>query len=395
MRKFKLYDPINSMILIILFLTAFAYATPASAIVPPQLEQQIQSADAGKPPPNTVITTTGGLTISDKTSPINFSQYDSIVLTMERAGTTMAERFVPDAEKLASILGGIGFTWLGIMIILSQADVWHMGLRPIFILAIYYGITLAMLEFYPAFSADVINGFFYAASTLTQTNALNGYSVAGQMYSNFGSVVTALWYSLNPHLLPVTSSWTALPDDVVELFSTGTRFVMDVLELVPWAFVMMISALLFCVLFITFQIGIAVAIAVGPVFIPFLVLPITRFLFEGWLKFLIMAGIYYLAAVVVASLIGVGMLAFAQDTQNLDAAMKGVSSISTIQHGFVINMGIIAQLGIFDLVGLLAMLMVPSFAHAMAGSVNLSGLDMGAKGASMATKGMTKAISKK
>jgi type IV secretory pathway VirB6-like protein len=170
---------------------------------------------------------------------------------------------------------------------------------------------------------------------------------------------------------------------------------MDVIELLPWAAVMMISALLFCVLFITFQIGIAVAIAVGPVFIPFLVLPITRFLFEGWLKFLIMAGIYYLAAVVVASLIGVGMLAFAQDTQNLDAAMNGVSSLSTIQHGFVINMGIISQLGVFDLVGLLAMLMVPSFAHAMAGSVNLSGLDMGAKTASMATKGLTKGLSKK
>ncbi len=394
MRKFKINGCINSLMLIFLFLTASAYAIPAAAIVPPQLEQQIQAADAGQPPTNSANNTTGGITISDKTSSINYSQFDSIIHTMQTAGATMAKHFIPDAEGLASILGGIGFTWLGIMIMLSQADVWHMGLRPIFILAIYYGITLAMLEFYPAFSSAVINGFFYAASTLTQTNSENGYSVAQQMFSNYGSVVTALWHSLSPHLT-LKDGWESLPGDIVSIFSATIRGAQDLAMLIPWAFVLMLSSILFCVLFITFQIGIAVAIAVGPVFIPFLVLPITRFLFEGWLKFLIMSGIYYLAAVVVASLIGVGMLAFAQNAQNLNAAANSVGTAATMWKSMTINMGIVAQLGIFDLVGLLAMLMVPSFAHAMAGSVNLSGLDVGSSAASLATKGLTKAMSKK
>lgn len=376
MTTVKINGCINSLILILLFMTASAYAIPAAAIVPPQLEQQIQAADQGQPPSRSASTFTGGIIISNKTSAINYSQFDSIIRTMQKAGLSMAVRFIPDAEGLASILGGIGFTWLGIMIMLSQADVWHMGLRPIFILAIYYGITLAMLEFYSMFSADIINGFFYAASTLTQTNSENGYSVAVQMFSNYGSVVTALWHSLNPHLT-LSGGITSLPNDISSLFSTAIRGVQDLVLLVPWAFVLAISAILFSVLFITFQIVIAVAIAVGPVFIPFLVLPITRFLFEGWLKFLIMSGIYYLSAVVVASLIGVGMLAFAQDAQNLNAMTNNIGAAATTLESMNINMGIVAELGLFDMVGLLAMFMVPSFAHAMAGSVNLSGLDVG------------------
>jgi type IV secretory pathway VirB6-like protein len=300
---------------------------------------------------------------------------------MQQTGVTMANRFVPDAEELTGILGGLGFTWLGIMIMLSQADVWHMGLRPLFILAMYIGITLAMLEYYAAFSGDVVDGFIYAAGVLTSTTPGSGFSVVYQMFSTLGSIETALINSLDPNFLPITGLGAA-EHDLGLFFMTIYRAFQNIGIVAPMILLMILIAFLFGMLFITFQIVIAVAIAVGPVFIPFLVLPITRFLFEGWLKFLIMSGIYYLAAVVVASLIGTGMLTFANN----------MIVMGTTLQGQTVNVGMAYELLMFEFVGVLAMFMVPSFAHAMAGSVNLSGLDAGGGAAKLAKNAATKGL---
>lgn len=351
---------------VVLLLFAVAYMVPAIA----------NAAHSMSTP--TANTSAGSIIVGSRNHPINYAKYASIIHVMQQTGVTMANRFVPDAEELTGILGGLGFTWLGIMIMLSQADVWHMGLRPLFILAMYIGITLAMLEYYAAFSGDVVDGFIYAAGVLTSTTPGSGFSVVYQMFSTLGSIETALIHSLDPNFAPVTGIDSAA-HDAGKFFMTLYRAFQNIGMVGPMILLMMIIAFLFGMLFITFQIVIAVAIAVGPVFIPFLVLPITRFLFEGWLKFLIMSGIYYLAAIVVASLIGTGMLTFASNM---------VVTGTTLQ-GQTVNIGMAYELMMFEFVGVLAMFMVPSFAHAMAGSVNLSGLDAGGGAAKIAKKAAT------
>ena len=375
-----IYKYLKTVVLLILFMLVSSYAVPAAAIVPPQVEQQIQAADQGAAPP-TANTATGDIILSHKNQPINYNKYSSIINVMQQTGITMANRFIPDAKGLTEILGGLGFTWLGIMIMLSQADVWHMGLRPIFILVIYVGITFAMLEYYAAFSTDVVDGFIYAAGVLTGTTPGSGYSVVTQMFSTLGSIESALINSLDPHYVPITGLGTA-EQDLALFFTTLYRSFQNIGIVVPIILLMMIIAFLFGMLFITFQIVIAVAIAVGPVFIPFLVLPITRFLFEGWLKFLIMSGIYYLAAIVVASLIGTGMLTFANNMVVMGTTLQGQT----------VNIGMAYELLMFEFVGVMAMFMVPSFAHAMAGSVNLSGLDAGGGAAKLAKTAATKGM---
>ncbi|MDA8153103.1 MAG: type IV secretion system protein [Acidithiobacillus sp.] len=356
-----------------------AKAAPVTGPVTGQNPQAVQLQVNIQNAPPTANTATGDIIVGNNNHPINYTKYASIIHVMQQTGVTMADRFVPDAEVLTGILGGLGFTWLGIMIMLSQADVWHMGLRPIFILVIYIGITLAMLEYYSAFSGDVVDGFIYSAGVLTGTTPGSGFSVVYQMFSTLGSIESALIHSLNPHFL---SGPTEIPHNIVLFFTTLYRAFQNVGIIVPMILMMMIIAFLFGMLFITFQIVIAVAIAVGPVFIPFLVLPITRFLFEGWLKFLIMSGIYYLAAVVVASLIGTGMLTFANNMVVMGTTLQGQK----------VNIGMAYELLMFEFVGVMAMFMVPSFAHAMAGSVNLSGLDAGGGAAKIAKKVGTKGL---
>ena len=366
--------------MVILLFYIFIYIGTASAAVyattGSQQYQQTQLQTTIENAPPSANTEEGSIIVGNQNHPINYTKYSSIIHVMQQTGVTMADRFIPDAEVLTGILGGLGFTWLGIMIMLSQADVWHMGLRPLFILAIYTGITLAMLEYYSAFSGDVVDGFIYAAGVLTGTTPGSGFSVVYQMFSNLGSIESALIHSLNPHYL---TGFSNIPYNVFTFFTTLYRAFQNAGIVVPMILLMTIIAFLFGMLFITFQIVIAVAIAVGPVFIPFLVLPITRFLFEGWLKFIIMSGIYYLAAIVVASLIGTGMLTFANNMVVMGTSLQGQT----------INIGMAYELLMFEFVGVMAMFMVPSFAHAMAGSVNLSGLDAGAGAAKMAKKAAT------
>ena len=365
-------------VLLLLFIMAYTVTGTAEATVtgqnPAIVQAQINAMNAAPPTANTAA---GDIIIGSTNHPINYTKFASIINVMQQTGVTMANRFIPDAMGLTGILGGLGFTWLGLMIVLSQADVWHMGLRPIFILVIYTGITMAMLEYYAIFSGDVVDGFIYAAGVLTSTTSGSGFSVVYKMFSVLGSIETALINSLNPNFHSMTLA--NIPENLGIFFTSLYRAFQNIGIVVPMILIMLIIAFLFGMMFITFQIVIAVAIAVGPVFIPFLVLPITRFLFEGWLKFLIMSGIYYLAAIVVASLIGTGMLTFANN----------MVVMGTTLQGQVVNIGMAYELLMFEFVGVMAMFMVPSFAHAMAGSINLSGMDAGGAAAKLAKKAGT------
>lgn len=240
-----------------LLLFAVAYMVPAIANAAPStstspgfptsgLNANPQTVSQNTVPANappTANTSAGSIIVGNSNHPINYAKYASIIHVMQQTGVTMANRFVPDAEELTGILGGLGFTWLGIMIMLSQADVWHMGLRPLFILAMYIGITLAMLEYYAAFSGDVVDGFIYAAGVLTNTTPGSGFSVVYQMFSTLGSIETALVHSLNPHFEPVTGIDSAA-HDVGQFFTTLFRAFQNIGIVAPMILLMMIIA--FC-----------------------------------------------------------------------------------------------------------------------------------------------------
>lgn len=78
---------------------------------------------------------------------------------------------------------------------------------------------------------------------------------------------------------------------------------------------MLVTSLVGMVAVLTALILVAIAMALGPIFIPFLVLEKTSFLFDGWVKFLINA---CLTKVIVALLLSLGMAA-------LGAATNGVA----------------------------------------------------------------------
>lgn len=107
-------------------------------------------------------------------------------------------------------------------------------------------------------------------------------------------------------------------------------------------------------------ISVAIGLALGPIFIPFLVLEKTSFLFDGWVKFMINAS---LTKVIVAVLLAIGTAGF---QGVLD--MNGGSLIASMLGGLVLA-GTLAQM----------MLSAPQIASSLTSGGSTGGLQFGAK----------------
>jgi hypothetical protein len=310
-------------------------------------------------------------------SAMNTTDLANFTNTIDTAGLTMAARFNNGqsgyANVLLDILGGIAFTWLGLMIMLSQADVWHMGLRPMFMLAITFGLAKWFLEDYNTLVAQVVGGFSFAGAILAGSSSSSIWSIAGlflhqimQIYTAIGQAITGTFAS--------GSLLTTLDHEADDIFFG--------IVVVGITVILAIAAIIFMVSYIVYHIAVAIAFAVGPVFIPFMVLPITKFLFEGWMKFLITTGLYLMSAWVLVGLLGTGFTQFA-------STLQVVASSQTANSGLV-NMGVLLEMTAFATACALSMLKIPEYAHAMAGSLSLGGLNPASAATSAATKGKIK-----
>lgn len=284
---------------------------------------------------------------------------------META-VTMASRFIPYAKGLATLLGVIAFIWLGIMIMLSQADIWHMGLRPLFMLIMKVGFTFWFLSDYSYLTSAVEDGFQFAANILTgaSAGASNGSTIASVASVLFHDVTTM--FSLMGQLIDKMTPTGNIFSMIGEFFVNIGNVVIDEFAISVSIAIAIIIFVLFLVLYLVYQIVIAIAIAVGPVFIPFLILPETKGLFDGWVKMLIMGGIYLMTSTVIVGLVGTAMVTY---TQELNSTLTGA--------GWVLNYGTYLELVILEIVSIGALLKTHEFAHAIGGSVSIGGINPG------------------
>ncbi|OFC37976.1 type IV secretion system protein [Acidithiobacillus caldus] len=302
-----------------------------------------------------------------------FSFKNAVMLT----ANVMAARFIPYAIGIATLLGTIAFIWLGILIMLSQADIWHMGLRPLFMLIMKVGFTFWFLFDYSYLTTAVSDGFLFAANILTGV----GSSTASG--STIGAVVQALFKDITT-MESIMSEFTKKAifsggnffSDAIHLMLNLPNDLLDGLIIDVTTLIAFVVFILFLVLYLVYQIVLAIAIAVGPVFIPFLILPETKGLFDGWLKMLIMGGIYLMTSTVIVGLVGTAMVTY---VSQMNTQLSGT--------GDFLNLGTFVELIILEFVSIGALLKTHEFAHAIAGSVNIGGINPGgaiAKGAKRA-----------
>lgn len=294
----------------------------------------------------------------------------SLIKNVMKDGDTMANRYIPTAEYTTVILGSIALVWLGIMIMLSEADIWHMGLRPLFTLLFTVGFAFWLLKDYDNLTSAVVMGFKYAAGVLI--GGKGGQEAFIQLSYGFGSNFITMIKEMIA-VLSINPSWN-LYSDVTQFFNDIWNVSLDLLVIIISSGIFLLMLVLFIVIYLGYQIVAAIAIAVGPVFIPFLVLPVTRPLFDGWLKMLIMSGIYLMVSTVIVGLMETAMASyFASETHS-----TGLSMLSSVGSDGI-NLIVVLELVLLEVVAVFALLKTHEFAHAIAGNVSISGMN-GANG---------------
>ena len=131
-----------------------------------------------------------------------------------------------------------------------------------------------------------------------------------------------------------------------------------------------IFSLLSIIAFLSVLVSVAIGIAVGPVFIPFLILEKTSFLFDGWVRFMLTA---CFTKVIIAMIIAIGLFAF-KEIGTGESSMLGIITIT-------------AALG-----GMLAfqLLRAPEIAQSIMNGSAISFAKFGSKAGNLSIKGVTK-----
>lgn len=313
--------------------------------------------------------------LGDSTSQPDYNSLLNIVTTILKSGNAMAGNFIPYAMNITELLGAIAFVWLGIMIMLSQADIWHMGLRPLFTLIFTVGFAMYLLWAYQAVTTAVVDGFVDAGNILVGgSGAGNAFLVVMNHFGDdFSTMIELMTKTANK---AVSGDWFGAV--LVNFIENMPNMLIDFIVIGVTILVFGILMALFVIIYLLYQIVVGIAVAVGPVFIPFLVLPVTRSLFEGWVKMLVMSGIYLMTSTVIVGLVG----------SAIDQYASQMTAHLTF-NGTGLNLGLAIELIILEVVSILALLKTHEFAQAIGGSVSLGGINVANGIAKLASGGLT------
>ncbi len=133
-----------------------------------------------------------------------------------------------------------------------------------------------------------------------------------------------------------------------------------------------IFSLLSIVAFLSVLVSVAIGMSIGPLFIPFLLLEKTTFLFDGWIRFMLTA---CFTKVVVAIIIAIGLFAF-KALGTGPGSMLGAITVTTALGGMLV----------FQL------LRAPEIAQSIMSGSAISFAKCGSKAGNLSVKGVTKLL---
>ena len=199
----------------------------------------------------------------------------------------------PIGMKLFITLSIISLSWAGIKIALSSgsgslSEPMTMMIRSVFLMGFVY--YLLSTDGYNLLVVNFVGGLTDQVAILAMpdgTTTQNGF----------------LDFS-NAQLLILNKTWTHLRE-------SGFWGFLDIGGLVIFTILVQVLYVIFAILafigYLSALVSVAIAFSIGPIFIPFLMIEKTSFLFDGWVKFTISA---CLTKVVIFILVGIGMFAF-------------------------------------------------------------------------------------
>ena len=196
--------------------------------------------------------------------------------------------------KLFISLSIIALSWAGIKITMSSgsgslSEPMTLMIRTIFLMGFVY--YLLSPDGYKLMVVNFVGGLTDEVALLAMPEGT--------------STVSGMLDFSNSQLIILSNAWAKISGAGFWAFATnlGGMVIFTILLQILYA----IFAILAFIGFLSALVSVAIAFSIGPLFIPFLMVEKTSFLFDGWVKFTISA---CMTKVIIFILVGVGLFAF-------------------------------------------------------------------------------------
>jgi hypothetical protein len=248
----------------------------------------------------------------------------------------VSEGLVPLGTKLWFWLSVISITWYGIRVILESGvivDVLGEFMRTFFMVAIAWG----MLQdgWYILIFKDFIGGFIDEATTVISSQLGLGGSVAESLVNGMSKLIGFASEAGN-----AINEQVGHPKDVWDFLMAYWSNSVTLLYLVASMFVMFVASCVYFAIGMISIILVAIAHALAPLFIPFLVFDYTRKWLDGFITFIVSANLYKVVGTLmigVTSIVLDHMMSILNSTSsNGDYGPQTLASIFTAAFSAVI-----------------------------------------------------------
>lgn len=171
-------------------------------------------------------------------------------------------------------------------------------IKQLLIQGFIIGLLLWLLKNYTTLTMELQKGFSVGANIIvgakTGENQVlsDGIEVFLKFVSNILKDMNAVWDAFDFSLKDIAGS-----------IGLAAKLVLLSVILLILAIYVLFATFAFVGMFVASKIGLLLMITIGPMFIPFGIMPITRFMFTGWLRFLLGSSVFYLVAPVGLTLV--------------------------------------------------------------------------------------------
>lgn len=322
----------------------------------------IVPAYAGGHPINTSPLSVGALpTINSIATSVNI-----VIVHAHDIALQMASRYTGTAQTQIHLILLIMVPLLGLQIAFGTTNGLSGTYRAIGELFLIWGMISWLLMDYQQLTSLILDGFTSAANTLTNTFQPSGNAPSGsgstfapqyQMIGQAGQLMVQI------HNLPWTSG----------SFLTGTMLssFFDSLIALLFYFCMFLVAFatgaISVIFYVLSSVFIDVAIAVGPVFLPWGLLPWTRKYTANWIHFLIQGGMYRLITPVMMGLIS-------QLVDHTQKSQANLLAINPVTGGVTLNFNAGLVMMVFALLMIYLMLRIPIIVQSLSSGFFSAGL---------------------
>ena len=266
------------------------------------------------------------------------------LLEMLNGAGSLTDDMTGYGASLLAVLAGVILSWNGIKIAMEMSSI-NETIGKFVNLILVVSITFLLFDNYDEFFSPngiLISGFDVLASTFGMGSF--EYTIK-QVVGNFFTLAAKIMGIANIESTTGGSTLPATPEEggLFETMKNIGPAIGGLIDFLPAlilraaaAIVTIIAGAIFAIQMLMSQIAIVIGAIIGPIMIPWMLIPATSFLFDGWLKFMITAGMWKVVGAIIISLVTPALNSTAQKIADMEIGKTAFGEQTLLAMGCLI-----------------------------------------------------------